>query len=122
MELGYPGTPLRRALVDAVLRDEKTSTSSLRVEYEPYAEEPLPRVGERLLLLDYDDRPVAIIETTEVRVVPVAEVDLDFARDEGEGFETVTEWRAAHERFWTGHQIDDDTLVVAQRFRLIERL
>ena len=41
---------------------------------------------------------------------------------EPEGFETVGDWREAHERFWSDREIGDDTLVVAERFRLIERL
>ena len=52
----------------------------------------------------------------------VADVDLAFARDEGEGFESVAGWRRAHEEFWSGEEITDDTLVVAERFRLVERL
>ena len=40
----------------------------------------------------------------------------------GEGFESVEDWRRAHGRFWAEHDIDDDTLIVAERFRLIERL
>ena len=51
----------------------------------------------------------------------VSEVDLQFARDEGEGFESVEQWREAHERFFE-QPIRDDTLVVAVRFRLVERL
>jgi uncharacterized protein YhfF len=46
---------------------------------------------------------------------------------------TVEEWRLAHERFWAGEDmrrlmggtspvITDDTLVVAERFRLLARL
>ena len=49
-------------------------------------------------------------------------MDLAFARDEGEGFETVADWRAAHERFWAEREITDDTLIVAERFRLLQRL
>jgi uncharacterized protein YhfF len=30
-----------------------------------------------------------VVKTTEVRVVAAEDVDLEFARDEGEGFETV---------------------------------
>jgi uncharacterized protein YhfF len=116
MELGYAGTPLRRELVAAVLRGEKTATAGL------HGDDPLPQVGDRFLLLDYDDRPVAVVETTDVRVLRVDEVDLAFARDEGEGFETVAAWREAHERFWSDREIRDDTLVVAERFRLVERL
>jgi uncharacterized protein YhfF len=120
-ELGYARTELRRKLVDAVLRGDKTATAGLRSDYAPHTDEPLPEVGERFALLDFDDRPVAVVETTEVRIVPAGEIDLEFARDEGEGFETVADWRRAHERFWSDHEIDDDTLIVAERFRLVER-
>jgi uncharacterized protein YhfF len=121
-ELGYPRTELRRKLVNAALREEKTATSSLRVEYEPHTQEPLPYVGMRTVLLGFDDEPLAVVETTDVRVARVADVDLAFARDEGEGFETVADWRAGHERFWADHEITDDSLVVAERFRIVERL
>jgi uncharacterized protein YhfF len=121
-ELGYARTDLRRRLVDAVLRGDKTATTGLRSDYAPHTDEPLPAVGDRFALLDFDDRPVAVVETTEVRIVAVDDVDLEFARDEGEGFETVEDWRRAHERFWAEHDIDDRTLIVAERFRLVERL
>jgi uncharacterized protein YhfF len=121
-ELGYARTELRRQLVDAVLRGEKTATAGLRSDFAPHTDDPLPKAGERFALLDFDDRPVAVVETTEVRVVRAGDVDLDFARDEGEGFESVEDWRRAHERFWSEHDITDDTLIVAERFRLVERL
>jgi len=121
-ELGYARTDLRRQLVDAVLRGEKTATAGLRSDFAPHTHDPLPRAGERFALLDFDDRPVAVVETTEVRVVRAGDVDLDFAHDEGEGFESVEDWRRAHERFWSEHEITDDTLIVAERFRLVERL
>jgi len=121
-ELGYARTDLRRQLVDAVLRGEKTATAGLRSDFAPHTDDPLPRAGERFALLDFDDRPIAVVEATEVRVVRAGDVDLDFARDEGEGFESVEDWRRAHERFWSEHEITDDTLIVAERFRLVERL
>jgi uncharacterized protein YhfF len=121
-ELGYVRTDLRRNLVGAVLRGEKTATAGLRSDYAPHTDEPLPEPGQRFALLDFDNQRVAVVETTEVRIVPAGEIDLEFARDEGEGFETVEDWRSAHERFWAEHEIDDDTLIVAERFRLVERL
>jgi uncharacterized protein YhfF len=131
-EFGFPGW-LRDKLVAAVLRGDKTATASLRAEYAPDGPDELPRVGERSVVVDSDHEPVGILETTEVRVVRAGDVDEQFARDEGEGFESVADWRAAHERFWGPNpdrtaageqpwQIDDDTLVVCERFRLVERL
>jgi len=113
-QLGYPGTELRRQLVAAVLSGEKTATSGLADESEP------PGPGDRFTLHDIDEQPVGVVELTEVRVVPAGGIDLDFARDEGEGFESVEDWRAAHERFFE-QPIHDDTPIVAPRFRLVER-
>jgi uncharacterized protein YhfF len=118
-ELGFAGTDLRRRLVDAVLRHEKTATASLRVEYDPHTREPLPRVGERCILVGYADEPLGVVETTGVSVRAVVDVDLQFAIDEGEGFTSLADWRAAHLRFWAKREITDNTLIVCERFRLL---
>jgi uncharacterized protein YhfF len=81
----------------------------------------MPQVGEQMVLVGWDDEPLGVVETTEVRVVPAGQVDLQFARDEGEGFESVADWRAAHERFWSDRVITDQTPIVCERFRLIAR-
>ena len=133
-ELGFAGTPLREQLVAAVLRGDKTATAGLLVDYEREGV-ALPQPGRRSLLVDNDGEGVAIIETTDVRVLRVGDCDEQFARDEGEGFETVAEWREAHDRFWRGYadeirahlgdpdwDVTDDTLFVAERFRLVEVL
>lgn len=127
-EFAFPG-PLRDRLVAAILSGDKTSTSSLMVDYEREGER-LPGVGRRSVVVDSQERPVAIIELTDVRVVRLADVDLQHAIDEGEGFESVAQWRAGHEEFWHSPEVraelgdptftvDDHTLVVATRFRLV---
>ena len=119
-ELGHPRTELRRQLVDAVLRGEKTATAGLLEEYEAEGETPEPP-GARCALLGYNDEPVAVVEVTETRIVPAGEIDEQFARDEGEGFESVEDWRVAHESFF-GRNLTPETVIVATRFRLVERL
>ncbi|MEV7729366.1 ASCH domain-containing protein [Streptomyces sp. NPDC087917] len=130
-EFAFPG-PLRDRLVAAILDGSKTSTAGLLVGYE-HEGEPLPEVGRRSVVIDSDDRPVAVIEVTGVCVVPLARVDLAHVVDEGEGDTGVAEWRAAHERFWHGEEmraaledpgftVDDATPVVLERFRLITDL
>ncbi len=116
-ELGFKGTELRATLVAAVVRGEKIGTAGL------LGEEPLPIVGERSTLVDIDDRPIGIVETTEVRILRVGDCDLQFAIDEGEGFTSVAEWREAHVAYWSSYwpePITDDTMFVAERFRVVE--
>ncbi|GAA1651513.1 uncharacterized protein YhfF [Actinoplanes couchii] len=126
MEFAFPG-PLRDQLVAAVLSGAKTTTTALLAGYELDGK-PLPAPGQRLAVIDSTDRPVATIELTEVRVLRLADVDLQHVLDEGEGDESVAQWRAGHTEFWTSPEIraelpdltiNDETLIVAKRFRLI---
>ena len=127
VEFAFPG-PLRDQLVAAILAGTKTTTSGLVASYE-YEGDPLPWRGLRQAVVDSAGHSVAVIETTGVRVIRLADVDLAHALGEGEGFASVAEWRAGHEQFWHSAEmraalddpaftVDDDTLVVAQEFRL----
>jgi uncharacterized protein YhfF len=130
-EFAFPG-PLRDQLVAAIVAGSKTTTSGLVADYE-HEHEPLPRPGLRQAVVDSAGHPVAVIETTAVRVVRLGDMDLAHALGEGEGYASVAEWRAGHERFWHSAEmraalsdpdfrVDDDTLVVAQAFRLVRNL
>lgn len=130
-ELGPPGD-LRDRLVEAVIRGEKIATSSLLVDWEDEAE-ALPHLGERQTVVNSDGRPAAVIEIVAVDVIRLGDADLRLAREEGEGFLSVAEWREAHERFWnddvrprmcrnSARRIDDDTRIVVERFRVVEHV
>jgi uncharacterized protein YhfF/GNAT superfamily N-acetyltransferase len=129
----FPGR-LRDELTALALAGTKTTTTGLLAEMELDGEAvPLP--GERSVLLDSEERPVAIIETVACHVVRLVDVDDRHAIDEGEGFANAAEFRIAHERFWNGYADDlrarlgdptfaitDDTQVTAERFRVVTRL
>ena len=129
IEFAFPG-PLRDQLVAAILAGQKTTTSGLVADYE-HEGGPLPVPGRRDVVIDSAGDPVAVIETTQVRVVRLADVDLAHALGEGEGYTSVAEWRAGHEQFWHSAEmraalddpeftVGDDTLVVAVTFRLVD--
>ncbi|MFC0629404.1 ASCH domain-containing protein [Kribbella deserti] len=131
VEFAFPGA-LRDRLVAAILDGSKTSTTGLVVDFE-HEGQPLPEVGRRSVVIDSASHPVAVIEVIEVRVVPLVQVDLAHAVDEGEGYASVAEWRAGHERFWhsdemraamdnPGFTVDDRSMVVLQRFRMVADL
>lgn len=125
---GFPGA-LRDQLNAAILDGSKTSTTSLVIEYR-LEDEPVPEAGRRAVILDSDDRPLAVIETTEVRFARLGDVDLAHAVDEGEGYASVAEWRIGHEDFWHSDDmrqfvgdpaftVDDDTEAVLERIRIV---
>jgi uncharacterized protein YhfF len=101
--------------VEAVLAGDKTATAGIYGEDEP------THVGARYVVEDREGAPRAVVEVTEVRVIPAGEVDVQFARDEGEGFESVEDWREAHERVFE-RPIPDETLIEAIRFRVVQTL
>lgn len=123
VEFAFPG-PLRDQLLAAIADGSKTSTSSLLREYE-VDDEPLPVVGTRGWAIDSSGARAFVVETTGVEIVRLGDVPLRHAVDEGEGYTSVAEWRAGHERFWTsddmravlgdGFVLDDDTAVVLER-------
>lgn len=124
IEFAFPGA-LRDRIIAAIRSGTKTATSSLLREYE-LAGDPLPAVGDRGAVVDSNGEPVFAIETVGVETAPLRDVPLAHALAEGEGYASVADWRRGHLRFWTsdamreelgaGFRIDDDTVVVLERF------
>ena len=92
-EFMFPG-PERDRLVKLILDGVKTATAALMIEYEEEVE-PLPCVGAHSVLVDSDERPVAVLVTTAVDVIPLGKVTDRYAIDEGEGDVTAAQWRSA---------------------------
>ncbi len=127
---GEPG-PLRDKLVAAILSGEKTGTTFLAYEIEvPGQEEPLPKTGDLEAVIDSAGNRVCATEVVSVEVLPLGEITLQHALDEGEGFTSVKEWREAHLAFWTSdyyraalgeyfREPTDEAPVVYTRFRVL---
>ena len=102
------------------------------IEYEEEVE-PLPCVGANSVLVDSDERPVAVLVTTAVDVIPLGKVTDRYAIDEGEGDVTAAQWRSAHESFWNSAEyrdefanpnfpLNDNSLIVFEHFEVEQRL
>lgn len=131
VEFAFPG-PLRDRLVAAILEGVKTTTSSTLIEYS-IEDEALPAIGNRQVVVNSAAGPIAVIETTNVRIVRLADVDEAHAFAEGEGYASLDEWRSGHERFWHSDEmrdylqdpdfsVNDETQIVLERFKLVKIL
>jgi uncharacterized protein YhfF len=111
-------------LAELVVSGKKTATCSAHILYE-IENEPLPYVGQYAIVLNAADRPVAIIQTTEVTIQAMNEVSEAFALAEGEG--TYIEWWDIHERFFSellhSYQLSfaPNINIVCERFTVVDR-
>lgn len=119
----FGGTPdeLARLVKEGV----KSATCSLHLLYE-LEKEPLPKVDDFSVVLNSKEEPVCIIRTTEVKIMPMNEVPVDFAYAEGEGDRSYNHWRTVHVEFFTnelkevGMEFSEEMLLVCERFELID--
>lgn len=107
-----------------VVAGEKTATASALWNIE-HGDDSMPAVGDLSVVLDGSGTTRCVIETVAVDVVPFDEVDEAFARAEGEGFESVADWREAHWNYYTRTLADLDVEptqempVVCERVRVV---
>ncbi|AKC65649.1 MULTISPECIES: ASCH domain-containing protein [Bacillus] len=111
-------------LLDLVQQGKKTATCSGYLFYEK-EQEPLPKPGHYAVILDSREEPKAIIEITQVDIMPMNEVPESFAKAEGEGDLSYDYWYKEHEEFFTealkpyGLTFKEDMLLVCERFKLV---
>ena len=114
------GPELADELLALVLTGKKTATCCSLSQYVAEGWE-MPKPGYRWIVLDSVKRPRCVVETTGIATKRFGEVDAQFAHDEGEGDQSYTWWRAAHEKYFQRQGVyAPDLLVVCERFRLVE--
>ncbi|MBU1176005.1 MAG: ASCH domain-containing protein [Alphaproteobacteria bacterium] len=104
-------------LLALVLAGRKTATCGALRDFG--ADEPVPEVGRRDVVLDGRGEPACVIETTEVTRCRFDDVGEDFALAEGEG--DFDDWRNGHIAYFTRNGgWSGDLMLVCERFRLVE--
>lgn len=112
-------------LASLVVEGKKTATCSAHILSE-LENEPLPQIGQYNIVLNSKKLPVAIIRVTEVSILPMNEVPVEFALAEGEG--DYIFWWNAHEQFFKSELKVYDLLyfetmlLVCERFEVIHKL
>ncbi len=111
-------------LVDLVISGKKSATASL-VAVNILQPENAPIDDVYSVVTDFEGNPQCIIQATEIRNLPFDGVDAQFASDEGEGDQTLADWRDRHWRYFTreakelGIEFNEKSLVCCERFKLL---
>ena len=111
-------------LLELVVLGIKRATASLARDYGA-GREPLPAVGDHVVVVDGRNKPRCVWRTTDIDVKPLSAVDDAFAHDEGEGDRTRDWWIAAHRDAFTrqagreAFQMHDDIETVFERFTIV---
>lgn len=115
---------MARKLAELVLQGEKRATATL-LESAKLHPESAPIDNGYSVVTDFEGNPQCVIQTTEIRYFPFAEVDAEFAFDEGEGDKSLGYWRRVHHDFFTrdaaenGVEFNEKSIVACERFRLL---
>jgi len=108
-------------LANLVVKGIKTATCSSLIGYKK-KQEALPFVGEQAIVADWAGNAKAVIETTQVNLVPFDEVTDDFAFLEGEGDRSLAYWRKEHKAFFEreaikhGYLFSGNMMLVCEQF------
>jgi uncharacterized protein YhfF len=115
---------LADTLARLVLSGAKRATASLVWTFE-HDRKPQPKPGDLSIVTSWARRPLCIIETSAIDVVPFDEVGADFASAEGEDDGTLASWRKNHTQFFAGECArigrtpSPRMPVVCERFRVV---
>jgi uncharacterized protein YhfF len=91
--------PSANELARLVLAGTKRATASLVWSLEA-EHTPPPKPGDLSVVTDWQGKPLCVIETQAVAIVPFEEVSEEFAAAEGEGDGSLRRWREDH---WADH-------------------
>jgi uncharacterized protein YhfF len=108
-----------------VLSGAKTATFTPFDSFE-INRESIPVAGEVYVVLDSEEEPVAILEVTNVTVIPFNEIPWDLAARDGEN-ENLSDWQDKMREFLDdeadlcGFEVREDSKIVCEIFRVIYR-
>jgi len=114
-------------LAELVLAGVKRATARLLWSFESACAGAPPKPGALSVVTCWDGRPVCVIETLEVEVVPFEKVSAEFAALEGEGDGSLAYWRRVHWAYFgrecarLGREPSLTMPVACERFKVIYR-
>lgn len=119
IEFGTSGA-MRNRLNDLIINGNKRATAGLLKEDYIDEGEEIEFAGERLAILDNDQKQIGIIKVRRVEVLEFKDVPTELALAEAEGDLSGDDFRQSHSKFWNsvGVEVKPETKVVTVYFDL----
>lgn len=111
-------------LATLVKKGVKRGTTSLYYSYQ-LENEPLPKIGQHNIILNWDGIAQCIIKTVDIEIIPFNEVSEEFAEIEGEGDASLDYWKKVHKIAFdnelksTDQEFSEDMLVICETFDVV---
>lgn len=101
-----------------------TSHSLLGLQYR---KEPIPKIGDFMVVTDWEGEAQCLVRTTKVHFKPFFSIDDAYARLEGEGDKSLEYWKQVHWDYYTrelepfGRVPRESMIIVCQEFEMVFR-
>lgn len=115
---------LANELAALVLQGVKRATTGSVWSFEAESK-PLPQPGHLSIVTNWSGKPLCVIETQTVDIMPFNEVSAEFAALEGEGDGSLSFWQQGHRQYFTresarvGRQFSEGMLVACECFKVV---
>lgn len=102
----------------------KRATASLYKSFEA-ENEPIPKIGDLIVITNWDSEAVCIIEVKKVEILPFKDITKKHAQIEGEGDKSLEYWRRGHINFFTeetkelGIEFNEELEVIFETFQVV---
>ncbi|PIB27641.1 RNA-binding protein [Maribacter sp. 4U21] len=99
-----------------------TSHSLLGLQYR---NEPLPKIGDFLVVTNWEGTAQCIVQTTAVKLKPFFSIDESYAKLEGEGDKSLAYWKKVHWDYFTrelepfGRVPRESMIIVCEEFEKV---
>ncbi len=90
-----------------------------------YQNEPLPKIGDFMVVTDWEGKAQCLVRNTKITFKPFFAIDAEYARLEGEGDKSLAHWQKMHWDYYTeelepfGRVPRESMIVVCQEFEMV---
>ena len=112
------------AFADLAKRGVKRATSMSLLGLQ-HRNEPLPKIGDFLIVTDWEGQAQCIVRTVKVSLKPFFAIDAAYALREGIGDKSLAQWKKVHWDFFAdelqafGREPRESMIVVCQEFEKV---